>query len=75
MSERKKIIIISHSLESRVETIFDLNRLDSFVFEKKRMPNQSEMLNIEKSLFSDFNQLDKKHYSKKNCKQIPYSFF
>jgi peptidoglycan/LPS O-acetylase OafA/YrhL len=75
VSERKKIIIISHSLESRVETIFDLNRLDSFVFEKKRIPNQSEMLNIEKSLFSDFNQLDKKNITLKkiaNKYSIPF---
>ena len=54
--DKKKIIITNNIIESNVTGVFNgyrgLNLLDFFVFQKKRIPNDEELLKIEKKMYS-----------------------
>lgn len=74
--QKKNIVLISHSIESQTDTIFDLNRLDRFVFKYKRLPNNLEILKISQELYDDTRLNGEKNIILKNlAKKYLIPFF
>jgi len=66
--DNKKIIVLGSIVKSKLGPL-NLNRLDSFVFKRNRLPNNQELIEIEKKLYSDLkNNLKKDKLLKKILK-------
>ena len=53
--DNKKVILFDNALQISTKAGSNLNRLDNFVYENKRLPNSSELTKIEKEIFEDLN--------------------
>ncbi len=71
IEDEKKPIIFGNTLELNLYTNFGFNLLDYFIYKSKRMPNEKEMLDLEKRAYKNIKNTNKtnsflENLSKKN---------
>ena len=71
IKDKKKPIIFGNTLELQEYTTFKFNLLDYFIYNSKRMPNEKELLDLEKKAYNNIINTEKinsflKNLSKEN---------
>ncbi len=56
IADNKQIVVVSNTPQSEVFGEKKLNRLDRFLFENKRVPNDAELIELEQEFYSDYVQ-------------------
>ena len=54
LDDGKKVIVVGNSPQSKTFGEKSLNRLDRFIFERKKLPSASQLKGIEERFFEDF---------------------
>ena len=53
VEDRKKVIVVSNTPESKSFGEKKLNRFDQFIFNNRRLPTKTELINLEKLFYKD----------------------